>query len=285
MEQSAPFRNLYTGWPLLLALVLLLAPGYLGLAQDQWQEENYSHGPVILLVCLWLAWREWPRLYTLPTLGKSAGAWLLATPAALLYVVGRSQSIPLLEVPGQIGLLMALVFYFKGFPGLRTYWFLFFFMLFLVPIPGSLLYSLTHALKANVSVIAESLLFTAGYPIAREGVTLTIGQYQLLVADACSGMNSIISLTALGLIYLYINPLDSWWRKGILLLMIIPIAVFANICRVILLILITYYFGDEAGQGFAHNLTGMTLFISALSALYLLDSLLRHTGGKNVQSH
>lgn len=283
--QSGRYQDLYTGWPLLLALGILLAPGYWGLAQDQWQEENYSHGPVMLLVCLWLAWRDWPRLKALPTLSKPVGAWLLAIPAALLYVIGRSQSIPLLEVPGQIGLLMALVFYYKGLPGLRTYWFLFFFMLFLVPIPGSLLYSLTHALKANVSVIAESLLFTAGYPIAREGVTLTVGQYQLLVADACSGMNSIVSLTALGLIYLYINPLNSWWRKGILLLMIIPIAVFANICRVILLILITYHYGDEAGQGFAHNLTGMTLFISALSAFYLLDSILRHTGGKNVKSH
>lgn len=280
-----PFRSLHTGWPLLLALVLLLAPGYIGLAQYQWQEENYSHGPVILLVCLWLAWREWPKLYPLPTLGKSTGGWLLALPAALLYVVGRSQSIPLLEIPGQIGLLMALTYYFKGLAGLKTYWFLFLFMLFLVPIPGSLLYSLTHALKANVSIIAESLLFTAGYPIAREGVTLTIGQYQLLVADACSGMNSILSLTALGLIYLYINPLSGWWRKGILLLLIIPIAVFANICRVILLILITYYFGDAAGQGFAHNLTGITLFICALMALYLLDTILRHTGGKDVKPH
>ena len=54
MMQSGRYQDLYTGWPLLLALVILLAPGYLGLAQDQWQEENYSHGPVILVVCLWL---------------------------------------------------------------------------------------------------------------------------------------------------------------------------------------------------------------------------------------
>lgn len=275
-SQLAGWREgLRTGWPLLIALLLFITPVYIELSGTLWEEENYSHGPVILLVCIWLFWRELPRYLALPSAGQPFWGALLLIAAGLLFLVGRSQAIPLLELPGQIAMLLALILLFKGSAGVRVYWFALLFMLFLIPIPGLLLYSLTHVLKQQVSVVAESLLFYLDYPIAREGVTLTIGQYQLLVADACSGMNSIIALSALGLLYLYLNPQPGWLRVIVILLMIIPIAVVANLIRVMALILITYYFGDEAGQGFVHGLAGMLLFICSLTLIYLLDNLLR----------
>lgn len=275
-SQLASWReSLRTGWPLLLALLLFILPVYIELSGTLWEEENYSHGPVILLVCIWLFWREWPRFLALPSEGQPIWGGLLLFAAGLLFLVGRSQAIPLLELPGQIVMLLGLILLFKGWSGARVYWFALLFMLFLVPIPGLLLYSLTHVLKQQVSVMAESILFYLDYPIAREGVTLTIGQYQLLVADACSGMNSIIALSALGLLYLFLNPRSDWVRVMIILLMIIPIAVVANLIRVMALILITYYFGDEAGQGFVHSLAGILLFACSLTLIYMLDNLLR----------
>ena len=278
-------KGLRTAWPLIIALLLFAAPVYYEMSGTLWEEENYSHGPIILLVCLWLFWRELPRYLALPDAGRPIWGGVLFLFAAQLYLVGRSQAIPLLEILSQIGVILSLILLFKGVAGVRVYWFALLFTLFLVPIPGLLLYSLTHALKQQVSVAAESILFYLDYPIAREGVMLTIGQYQLLVADACSGMNSIIALSALGLLYLYLNPHASWLRTVIILLMILPIAVVANLVRVMALILITYYFGDEAGQGFVHSLAGIMLFICSLTLIYLLDNLLRLFGKLRGRKH
>ena len=113
-----------------------------------------------------------------------------------------------------------------------------------------------------------------GYPIARNGVVLTIGQYQLLVADACSGINSMFSLSAIGLLYLHLIRYKSWLHNGLILASLLPIAFCANIMRVMLLVLVTYHFGDEAGQGFIHKFSGMVLFVAALIILLLLDTIL-----------
>ena len=81
--------------------------------RDQWQEENYSHGPVILLVCLWLAWREWPRFSCQPQVRPSAHSLWVLLPAIICFLIGRSQSVPLIEIPGQLGVLFTLAWYFK----------------------------------------------------------------------------------------------------------------------------------------------------------------------------
>jgi exosortase len=133
---------------------------------------------------------------------------------------------------------------------------------------------LTGPLKNQVSVLAENILYWVGYPIARNGVVLSIGPYQLLVADACSGLNSMFSLSALGLFYTYLVQRAGWAHNTILLSSIIPIAFFANVIRVMLLVLMTYYFGDEVGQGFAHKASGMALFMVALTSFLVLDSMI-----------
>ena len=132
----------------------------------------------------------------------------------------------------------------------------------------------TGPLKQHVSEIAEQVLYFFDYPVARSGVTLTVGPYQLLVADACSGLHSMFSLSAMGLLYLYLMQHGSWMRNGILIASILPIAFFANIIRVMILVLVTYHLGDEAGQGFLHGFAGILLFIVALLILFALDGLL-----------
>jgi len=101
-----------------------------------------------------------------------------------------------------------------------------------------------------------------------------IGQYELLVADACSGLNSMFSLSALGLLYLYIMRRTSWLHNALVLASILPIAFAANIVRVVTLVLVTYYFGDEAGQGFLHGAAGMVLVMAALLLILAIDGVL-----------
>jgi exosortase B len=130
-------------------------------------------------------------------------------------------------------------------------------------------------MKMAVSYMAENILFSVGYPIARSGVILQIGQYKLLVADACAGLHTLFTLEALGLLYLNIVRHDALFRNVALAILIVPISFAANVIRVITLTLITYHFGDEAGQGFLHGFAGMVLFLSALLLIIGVDSALQ----------
>jgi exosortase B len=163
----------------------------------------------------------------------------------------------------------------RGGASLKLLLFPLFFMLFMVPLPAPVVDALTQPMKLAVSYVAESLLYTAGYPISRSGVILQIGPYQLLVADACAGLQTLFTLEALGLLYLNLIRHESMARNVTLAILIVPISFTANVIRVVVLTLITYHFGDEAGQGFLHGFAGMVLFMAALMMTILADSLIR----------
>ena len=144
-----------------------------------------------------------------------------------------------------------------------------------VTLPGQVVDIVTLPMKMAVSYVAESVLFWVGYPIGRNGVILQIGQYMLLVADACAGLQTLLTLEALGLLYLNLVRRDSLFRNVGLAILIVPISFTANVIRVMTLSLITYHFGDAAGQGFLHNFAGMVLFLSALLLIIAGDTILQ----------
>jgi exosortase len=139
-------------------------------------------------------------------------------------------------------------------------------------------------MKMAVSYVTANILFWVHYPIARNGVVLQIGQYQLLVADACAGLQTLLTLESLGLFYLNVVRHTSAFRNVVLAILIVPISFAANVIRVITLTLITYYFGDEAGRGFLHGFAGIVLFLSALVLILGIDAFLQYfvkaRGGK-----
>jgi exosortase len=144
----------------------------------------------------------------------------------------------------------------------------------MIPWPGDWIDAVTQPLKTIVSIAAANVLYELGYPVGRTGVILTVGPYQLLVADACAGLNSIFTLEALGLLYMNLMRYTSLPRNLALAILILPISIAANIMRVIILVLVTYHFGDEAGQGFVHGFAGMVLFLVALTLILFVDKLL-----------
>lgn len=272
----ASLRQAWVSWlPVAVGLAGVYLPSYYSLAGTTWASEENGHGPIILAVVVWLLWQQREALIAGPRLPSPLLGWASFALGLLMFVLGRSQSIDTLEVASHIPLLIGILLLMRGWAAVRRLWFPLVFLLFLIPLPGMLVDALTGALKQEVSVVVESLLYALGYPIARNGVVLSVGQYQLLVADACSGLNSLFSLSALGLLYLYLMPGRSLAHIAIMLAAILPIAFAANVIRVITLVLVTYYFGDEAGQGFAHNAAGMLLFVFALVLLIGLDGALR----------
>jgi exosortase B len=260
--------------PVLVGLVALYVPTFYEFSTTLWQEEEYAHGPIILAVIVWLIWDKRKVLLAEPIQIAPVPGLALLLCGLLLYVIGRSQGISILELGALLPILAGVLLAMRGWTGLRALWFMLLFIVYLVPLPGVFVDAVTGVLKQNVSAIAEQIIYVAGYPIGRSGVTLTIGQYQLLVADACSGLNSMFSISAIGLLYLYLVQRRSWWHNGLILASLLPIAFCANIIRVIFLILITYHFGDAAGQGFLHGFSGMVLLIISLLLVILVDSIL-----------
>jgi len=195
--------------------------------------------------------------------------------ACALYFLGRTQDYMFFEAGSFVLMIVALILLLRGASTLQALWFPLFFMLFMVPLPNSLIDLLTQPMKMGVSYLAEQILYALGYPIARSGVILQIGPYQLLVADACAGLHTLFTLEALGLLYLNMVRHASAVRNVMLTVLIVPISFAANVIRVITLTLVTYYMGDEAGQGFLHDFAGMVLFLSALMLIIAADSAIR----------
>jgi exosortase B len=263
-----------TWLPIIIGLAALLIPTFYELATTLWDTEEQGHGPLILAVVLYYFWLKrdvfiQPAKSTAPITGS-----VILAIGLLLYALGRSQSIYIFEVGGLIPILTGMLLITRGIAGLRSLWFPIAFIVFMIPLPGSVIDALTGPLKQYVSIAVENILYYLNYPIARNGVTLSIGYYQLLVADACSGLNSMFSLSALGILYLYMMQYRNWFRNGLILASILPIAFAANVVRVIILTLVTYHWGDEAGQGFIHGFAGIVLFIVALLSFMLWDAIL-----------
>jgi exosortase B len=263
-------------WVVVAGMAAMYGPSFHDLFRGIWSTDENAHGPIVLSVSIWLLYTKWNeiaddiRYEPAPWLG-----WPLLVFTLLLYVVGRSQDILIFEIGSLIPMIASLLLLFFGRTTLGRLWFPLFFMLFMIPLPGVLVDTVTQPMKMAVSWAAEHVLYAVGYPIARTGVILVIGQYQLLVADACAGLHSLFTLEALGLLYLNLVRHDSFARNLTLAILIVPISFCANVIRVMVLTLITFHFGDEAGQGFLHGFAGMVLFISALTLIIGVDSMLR----------
>ncbi|MFN3303072.1 MAG: exosortase B [Roseateles sp.] len=259
-----------------VGLLAMYVPTLVSLFSTIWASDAQGHGPIVLGISIWLIYRRWSAVMdTSASQPMPAVAWPLLVLAALAYAVGRSQGIWIFEVGSAIGVVAGLVLLLRGPAQLKAIAFALFFMLFMIPLPGAIVDALTQPMKMAVSYVAENLLYALGYPISRTGVILQIGPYQLLVADACAGLHTLFTLEALGLLYLNLVRYASLFRNIALAILIVPISFAANVIRVCALTLITYYFGDEAGQGFLHGFAGMVLFISALLLIIATDGLLR----------
>ena len=267
--------KLPAAWLLAIAgFAALYTPLYWRAAHGIWQTEEQGHGVIILMVLLWLFWTLRHEIDNAPTRPVPWLGWPVFGFGLLVSFVGRVFDISILEFGAQPFVVAGALLLLRGTAAVRVAWFPLIYFIFMIPLPGMLVDAITGSLKSLIANIVESLLYTAGYPIARSGVILSIGPYQLQVADACSGLHSMFSLSALGTLFMYIMGRKTKLHLGIMLAAILPIAFAANIIRVIVLVLVTYYLGDEAGQGFLHGAAGMVLMLVALVFFFCLDLVL-----------
>jgi exosortase B len=258
----------------MLAALSLAVPTLWSLMAGAGAAYSKGHEPLLLGVAVWLLWRQREGLQAVPRHrgGVLEGALIGLT--LLAYLFGRTQEFIRIEMLSLWLIGMQLVWWFKGWAGLRQTWFVWLFTLFVLPLPFSWVLVLTEPLKLGVSAVAAFVLQVVGYPVGRQGVVLTVGQYQLLVAEACAGLHSMFVLEAMGLLYSHLAGHGSRLRNGLLAFMAVPVAFAANVLRVMVLVLITYHLGDAVGQGFLHGFAGAVLFAFALVLMALVDLVL-----------
>jgi exosortase len=268
-------RRFVTPANLLLALgcALLVVPTMLQIARDSWSSEQGGHGPLVLATGLWALWRELrskkiefrpaPLLLSLLLVGFTLA----------LFVVARITGVLEVEAFAMYGALISAAYMLLGPALIRTVWFPLVYLAFTLPPPDTVVTAVTQPVKIAISEGAVSLLYLLGYPVASSGVTIQIGQYQLLVAAACAGLNSIVTLTALCVFYVYLRHRSNPVAFLVIALAAIPVAIVSNFVRVIVLVLITYYLGDAAAQGFLHDFAGLLMFAVALLTIFGVDKL------------
>jgi exosortase B len=258
---------------LLVGCAILALPTMYEVATKTWTSEQGGHGPLVLATGLWAIWRELKGKDIERRPGKLAIGLPLLGLALGVFILARITGILEIEAFAMYGALVSGAYLVFGNLVMRAIWFPLLYLAFSLPPPDTVVTAVTQPIKIAISTWAVSVLHLLGYPVASSGVAIQIGQYQLLVAAACAGLNSIVTLTALCLFYVYLKHRSNVIALIVIAVAAIPVAVISNFVRVLALVLITYHFGDAAAQGFLHDFAGLLMFAVALLTIFGIDQL------------
>lgn len=255
----------------------LYATHMYSLYHSVWAAYDYTHAYLILPLFLWLVWRK--RVVLRESMkrieqGSNIFGLFILLFGISLFIFGWRRNFVSVTTASLLPVLYGLVNYLYGAGVTRILAFPILYLIFLVPLPAGIVDSITLPMRYGVSIATAGILEFLRYPITREGLLLSIGSDELFMGQPCSGFRSLISLFSLALIYVYLSRINLQ-KKALMVSFIIPFALLGNLIRVLLLCIITYYFGMDAGQGFFHNFSGMVIFIIIVAGLFGMECLLR----------
>jgi exosortase len=258
---------------LFLGICLIVVPAMAAISKYSWSTESGAHGPIVLSMGMWLLVRRWPAVKDVAKPEKIIWILPIFLIFSTIYYFSRIFNITEINGYAMYGMLVTILASFIGFRGIYKLSFPIIYLIFGFPVPDTIITALTQPLKLYISQFSVYLLYFFGYPVAGTGVTIQVGQYQLLVAAACSGLNSIVSLSAISIFYVYMRHRADWQYLMLMMIAVLPVAIFANFVRVILLILLTYHAGEATAQGFFHDFSGLSLFVIAVLTIFAIDSV------------
>ncbi len=241
---------------------------------DRWfvRDSYYTHGILIPFVTAFLIWQRREELVTLKSESSNSGLWLIVV-GILIHVISSILRVYFSSGFSMIIVLAGLVIYFYGLDVLKEILFPIFFLIFMIPVPEIVITNISFNMKLFAAQISTILLNDMGMPAMREGSLIHMRNANVMVEDVCSGLRSLISLTALGSIFAYWIK-TSIWKRILLFFCTIPIAVVTNVCRILFLCFVSDVWGPEAASGFIHDLSGFIVFGVAFLLLYTLGRLL-----------
>ena len=266
-------------YPRWQAAVLVVLIGWLyssivyHLIGQWWQDPNFSHGFFVPLFSAFVVCQDSSRLARLPVIPSSWGLLIVAC-ALFVLIVGVMGAELFLSRISLLILIAGLVVYFLGWNYFRTMLFPWAFLILMIPIPAIIFNQITFPLQLLASKVAALVLPLLGVPVLREGNVISLPAMVLEVAEACSGIRSLLSLTTLAIIYGYLMETRNSVRIG-LALASLPIAVAANSLRIVGTGLLVQYWDPEKAEGFFHLFSGWLIFVISLLMLFLFHRVLR----------
>ena len=270
MNHKRPGVLLAAPFVILFAIYL---PTLYDLVGDWYHDSNYSHGFLVPLVSVYLLWQKREELKKTPAMIDPLGM-IFVVFGLLLFILGNGAAEYFTVRFSFVVTLAGLVFLLFGREILKKVWFELFFLLFMIPIPYVIYYALTFPMQLLASKITAGVLNAIGMAVVRQGNIIHIDGYSLEVAEACSGMRSLVSLLALGALYAYLTQ-RHFWSKLTLFLSTIPIAVAANVFRVFITSLLAYTVTQEVTVEPLHSILGLSVFVVAFIMLFVVGFVLR----------
>lgn len=260
------------GLALVASFVLLFYPVLEKLIYDWSHDDNYSHGFLILPIAIYFAWERRGRLAALPVRGSWLGLVVVVGSVAVLAAGRLGAELFLTRLP-ILGVIGGTILFLWGWSHLRVLLFPLLFLLLMIPIPAIIFNQIAFPLQLLASRFGEVSLQLASIPVLREGNVITLANTQLEVAEACSGIRSLISLLTLGILFGYFMH-QSVLVRWLLALATVPVAIAANGMRVAGTGIAAHYYGPEAAQGFFHSFSGWLVFVVALLMLMVVHKVI-----------
>lgn len=265
----------------LAAAALLVVSGFVvlyvhviaKLIHDWATDDNYSHGFLIVPIALYLAWERRARLATAPVRGNYLGLVVLIGSVLVLMagVLGAELFLTRISI---IGVVIGMILFVWGWEYLRILTFPVAFLILMVPLPAIIFNQIAFPLQLLASRVGEVSLAALNIPVLREGNVIVLANTSLEVAEACSGIRSLISLLTLGIVFGYlVDPRPA--MRTVIALSTIPIAVLANGLRVAGTGVAAHYYGAAAAEGFFHTFSGWLVFVFAFALLFAVERVLR----------
>jgi len=245
----------------------------------QWYDDpDYSHGFLIPFMSGYFVWERREKLRALSPVPSVWGIGLLGL-GLLMLVIGSLGAELYLQRSSLIVVLAGLVLLLRGRESLRVLAFPIAFLFFMIPLPAIVVNTVAFPLQLFAAQTATFCLYNFGIPVLREGNVILLAGTTLEVAEACSGIRSLQALLALGTVYGYFSQ-RVMWKRWVLVLLSIPIAIVANAFRVTGTGVLANYWGVEAAEGFYHTFQGWLIFVVAFILLLGAGVVLSRIGNR-----
>jgi exosortase len=273
MAASAAFR---IGWSTALFGFALLFPYWsilVELVREWGANENYSHGYVIVPAAAYLVWLRRRALAQLPAQPSLAGLVLVGAGIAMLLAGTAGIELFLTRVSIVVGLAGSLVFVL-GWAHLKALAFPLGLLLLAIPLPAIVFNQIALPLQLLATKVGVGVLQFLEIPVLREGNVIVLATTTLEIAEACSGIRSLISLVTLALLFGYVAH-PGWMARTAIALSSIPTAILANGLRVAGTGAAAHYYGEQAASGFFHSFSGWLVFIAAFAMVVVVERVVR----------
>ena len=264
---------------LLVATLLLLYSRVVAALVEQWlHDPDYSHGFLVPILACWIFWEQRRRLSQLPAAPSWWGVPIVLSAMGLL-VLGTLGAENFVSRVSLLIVIAGLVIHFYGWRRFRAGLVAWLVLFLMVPLPAIIANIIVLPLQFISSGLATSFMDMCGIPVYREGNIIFLPSITLEVAEACSGIRSLMAMITLAVAYGYLFE-SKPWRRVVLVLSAIPIAVVANSLRVMASGILGQYWGRDKAEGFYHVFSGLVIFSFSFMLLWILHTVLRKFGEK-----